>query len=130
MKITGKDKNRRDQIDLCQTLAKIFVYVLYHTGMSKYFEIVSFPDGNIATIKIFQINLYGEPIFNGSKRNGVLVLQIEIQLPILFSLQFKNCRHEDRMVNLGSDKELIKRSKSMLEEILCTFWLKLPEETC
>lgn len=116
-------KEKHEQLALGQLLANVFLKIIFHCGASRQFEVVSFPDGNIFKIKIFKIDSNGEPLFKGSKYRGIVVFSVEIQLPILFCFFFENLKGEKRFVNCISAEDLNKKSKAMLEELLCSFCL-------
>jgi hypothetical protein len=112
------------QIGTGQQLAGILDKVIFHTGLSNQFEVVSFPDKEIYQIKIFKLDISGESFYLGSKQKGFEFFKVEIGFPNFFSFSFTDLRKEKCLLYLKSAKELERKAKVMLKEILCTFWLK------
>ena len=125
-RLFGRLSPRHWQIFIGQPLARILQGVLFHTGMSDRFEIVTFPDQDIYQITVFRLDMSGESLYEGSERRGFEFFRVEIKYPRIFILilfdDLGRQRGGSRLCK--SPKCLKKEAKNVLEEILFSQWDK------
>lgn len=112
------------QIVIGQAVVRLLHGVIYNCRATNYFEIISYPEDDSYTLRIFCQDELGD-VYDSSGRIGFERMRIEIVYPNILAVSEHEYGEQTGGPILFSDySDMTKHCKLLLENIICNYCLK------